>query len=255
MHKTFVGNSFRVIGKGFSSGIGFLSEFALPSLCINCGKTSHWRENPALCESCHDISWKKPRCERCGHFCHEREKKKTRCSYCRHITYPFRGISSLGPYRGWLRTAIVRYKFYQDPLCCRYLQGLLSSNMMPKEECVISYIPSHSSRLRERGSRVQHMKKLLNPLAKKSGYELRDLFTKKDTPLAQVDLSGDERRRAVQGTLWFSASDVPETVYLYDDVWTTGSTMREACRVLKEVGVKRILGRTLAASAYEETQE
>ena len=39
---------------------------------------------------------------------------------------------------------------------------------------------------------------------------------------------------------------VPERVVLVDDVFTTGATMQEAAKVLKQAGVKEVWGLALA---------
>jgi len=38
---------------------------------------------------------------------------------------------------------------------------------------------------------------------------------------------------------------LPLRVVLVDDLWTTGATMKECCRVLKKAGVQRVWGFTL----------
>ena len=43
---------------------------------------------------------------------------------------------------------------------------------------------------------------------------------------------------------------LPEEVILIDDVISTGSTAHECAKILKENGVKRVVGIFLASSAY-----
>jgi predicted amidophosphoribosyltransferase len=61
----------------------------------------------------------------------------------------------------------------------------------------------------------------------------------------QVGLSKEERKENVVGVFKVSSSGsfdaLPSTpVLLFDDVWTTGSTMLEAVRTLKHAGFKKI---------------
>lgn len=69
---------------------------------------------------------------------------------------------------------------------------------------------------------------------------------KKTTP--QVELSAEERRKNVVNTFAVSNTSLimGKTIFLLDDVKTTGATLEEAARVLKEAGVKRIWAITAA---------
>jgi len=39
---------------------------------------------------------------------------------------------------------------------------------------------------------------------------------------------------------------IPKNVVLVDDVWTTGATLQECCKVLKKAGVEKVWGFTIA---------
>lgn len=67
----------------------------------------------------------------------------------------------------------------------------------------------------------------------------------------QADLPvGSLRAANVRGAFSVASHQpIPEAVILVDDVFTTGSTMREAARVLAEAGVKRIYGFAVAMGA------
>jgi competence protein ComFC len=62
-------------------------------------------------------------------------------------------------------------------------------------------------------------------------------------------LSVGERRRNLQGVFSFNSkyklSSIPN-ILIFDDVFTTGSTLKEAAKVLKRVGVKKVWGLTIA---------
>lgn len=227
-----------------------ISTLALPHLCLHCQKPAPLANHPALCEECKDIHWRKSRCTRCGHPCHPDEVARPRCYRCKHIQLPFQSINSCGPYRAWLREAILQYKYTNDPLAKRYLircwQPLFEQ--LEKDNCVISFIPSHKKRLKERRSYQQHIYELLRELSSNSkNITLLPLLEKHKFEKAQVHLTGDDRRKAVEGTFsYIGPEPAPERVHLFDDVWTTGSTLREAARVLQSVGIKEISLHVLA---------
>lgn len=66
--------------------------------------------------------------------------------------------------------------------------------------------------------------------------------------LPQVELSGKEREENIKGAFWCRDENMVKnkTIFLVDDVFTTGSTMEEAARVLKEAGAKKVWGITVA---------
>ena len=76
-----------------------------------------------------------------------------------------------------------------------------------------------------------------------------DLLVRKVSGTPQVELKRGERIRAVKGAFFLNSSyqieAVREQVILFDDVWTTGSTLKEAAAVLKKGGYSKVLGLTL----------
>jgi ComF family protein len=76
------------------------------------------------------------------------------------------------------------------------------------------------------------------------------LFKIKETK-DQVELSEKERRKNVRGTFFVKNKEkiVGRNILLVDDVFTTGATMEEADRVLKEAGAKKIVGIVVAKAS------
>lgn len=79
------------------------------------------------------------------------------------------------------------------------------------------------------------------------------LFKIKET-LPQIELQGKERKENVKGI--FQARNkgliLNKKVLLIDDVYTTGSTLEECAKVLKEAGVKEIIGIVIARATPGE---
>ena len=73
------------------------------------------------------------------------------------------------------------------------------------------------------------------------------LIRKKET-LPQVDLEGKEREENIKGAFICLNQGVVQgrKIFLVDDIYTTGATMEEAARVLKEAGAKEIWGMVVA---------
>jgi len=225
-------------------------EWGVPSLCYHCEIPVNPSLPLPLCEECASISWNEPRCGRCGNRCHSSEVKGPRCFHCKNVSLPQKSLKSFGPYKNWLRTAIVKAKYAEDPICIHYLRTLVGKGWEEESSGMLTFIPSHSRRLKERKARCQHL-----PLFLKSARgvgEVETLLERVHFTRAQVHLRGDERRKSKDDFFKYVGPEpAPEEVILFDDVWTTGATARQAASTLKKAGVRKVHIRVLAMSAFE----
>lgn len=117
-----------------------------------------------------------------------------------------------------------------------------------KEKCLIIPIPSHlkKEKLRNFNPPTEIAKSL--SLLLKIPLETNILLkTRQTTP--QINLSKKERENNVKNVFMVrdkNNSLINKTVFLVDDVFTTGSTLQEAARVLKNAGAKKVIGMTVA---------
>jgi len=238
--------SWKALSEGLWQVVSQVVEWGIPSLCYHCEEPVDPGLRMPLCCKCEDIGWKEPRCRRCASRCHPSEAKGPRCFHCKDVSYPQKSLQSLGPYQDWLRYAILRAKYAEDPVCTRYLRGLLAA--WPDEaKGVLTYIPSHPKRLKERKARGQHLARILGRGAVWGQPEC--LLERVHYTKAQVYLRGDERRKSAQKFFRYIGPEVaPKEVILFDDVWTTGATARQAASTLREAGVKKVHIRVLAIS-------
>ncbi len=108
-------------------------------------------------------------------------------------------------------------------------------------------IPSTKKRLKWRGfNQAEEIGKELAIFLKIS--LLNNVLAKiKETP-PQVELSDEERKENIEGAFIVRNEELIKNrkILLVDDVYTTGSTMEEAARVLKGAGAKEISGIVVA---------
>jgi ComF family protein len=103
-------------------------------------------------------------------------------------------------------------------------------------------VPLHPARLRERG--FNQALELARPLGRRLAVPVAPRLIRRITPTRpQQGLRGRERRHNV-GTRSRRhpglSADPPRSVALVDDVMTTGSTVGEIARLLRQAGVERV---------------
>jgi len=176
---------------------------------------------------------------------------------CRRL-FGLDGLTSIFTYKGVIERAIkkLKYKFVSD-LASDLVELFLSfcgedkvfSDFCRQEEVVLVPIPLHSRRLRWRGFNQAEL--LGGLIAKNLGIKFGpDLLLRIKDTKPQVELDKKSRRQNIRHAfvlnknLKFKIKNL--RFILFDDVWTSGATLREAGKVLKRNGARKVWGLTLA---------
>lgn len=189
--------------------------FLLPLL------TSHWlHAHCTLCDRPLTLSWQRLLCDYC--------KKTLPWHYAPGIAFHYDT-----PIKHWL-TAL---KFKQQTDYARFLAELFITRVATRRQwpdCIIP-IPLHRQRLCQRGfnqsieiaKHIARTKKI--PL-------LRNALTriKKTTP--QTELSAHDRLHNLTGAFTYRPRKQYKHIVLFDDVITTGSTMKAAIEAIQATG-------------------
>lgn len=209
-------------------------DLIFPKSCLSCGKGGVY-----VCTDClSQVRLLKPACPYCEKasidgFTHTKCKKK----------FGLNGLVSVWDYEGVVRKSIMslKYKYSTEvgkELARLFVDRLKSSRMdklLPFNSCLIP-IPLHWHRENVRGfNQSEEIGKLI---AAEMGWGFSpDLIVKKKPTTPQATLSVDERKQNLQGVFAISSHNssftIPNSVILFDDVFTTGSTLKEAAKVLK----------------------
>ena len=155
------------------------------------------------------------------------------------------------PYEGAVRKAVHAFKFRGRQSSARPLARLMAHALRTRMDApfdVITHVPTNERNLRRRG--YDHAELLARELAGFTGKPAVPLLKKTRRTEAMFGLKPAERRANVLGAFVFCGDPAlvrGKTVLLADDVLTTGATMSECARVLREAGAARVYGVAAAA--------
>ncbi len=248
------------MNKFFACAKIFLLELFFPQFCINCGKEGFY-----LCQDCFSLI-DFPENLYCP-FCYPPRISllgKT-CNRCRKKGKKLKGLIFAAPYQNFIiRKIIGRFKYepYVKDLA-KILADLIIHQLKTVEKLpslfkkhnrklspanfILVPLPLTKRKQRKRGfNQAQEIAKELSNFLKIP--VANNVLLKIKETLPQVALSKEERIKNVKGAFFCKKSDKVKgkTIFLVDDVFTTGSTMEECARLLKEAGAKEIWGITAA---------
>lgn len=212
-------------------------NFLLPQVCVLCQEKSHER----LCANCKKILPKiNCCCKRCGR---ELPQPAEICGTCLRETPPFSRTVAPFHYAAPMDRFIIALKFNRQLIYAKLLGDLLAEDLIKYYEknpkpAVIIPVPLHAERLCERG--YNQALEIAKPIAKALKIPVERYSCKRiKNTAAQTGLSAKERRQNVKQAFAVNHK-ISEHVAVIDDVITTGSTITEFCKVLRQAGANKI---------------
>jgi ComF family protein len=114
------------------------------------------------------------------------------------------------------------------------------------ENIIITNIPLHKKKKRQRG--FDQTEVLAKNLSKKINVPYLNLLKRNKFTKAQAQLSKAERQKNVSDAFVVNNInfETNKTIILIDDVATTGATLNQAAKVLRDNGFDKIIALTLA---------
>jgi ComF family protein len=223
-----------------------LIDILFPKECLQCGRVGHY-----ICNNCLDrihltkqvcIECEKPAIDGMTHInCLKRDSLK--------------GAISIWNYEGIIRKALIKLKYnfaykvaeeFAD-ITVKYLRANFTA--LPKKALLLP-VPLHIKRQRWRGfNQSAEMGELI---AEKMGWKYcPDLVIRTKSTRPQMSLSEKERLKNVLGIFSINPLHQPlitnyRSLILFDDVRTTGTTLKEIGKVLKKSGAGEIWGLTIS---------
>ena len=221
-------------------------DFVFPKTCLECKKEGKY--------VCLDCVAKVPVLKSVCPYCEKPSIDGLTHVKCQR-KYGLDGLTSIWDYEGVIRKAILALKFKYSTEVGKELANLYAQYLVTGSDPVnraknmtLIPIPLHWHRENVRGfNQSEEIGKLV---AKEMGWGfVPDLLIKKKSTTSQVQLSVEKRKENLQGVFAVNPNYVLSTVHsvlLFDDVFTTGSTLKEAAKVLKHAGVEKVWGLTIA---------
>lgn len=234
-----------------------IADTVFPPICVACGDVLNNDMESFFCSGCFSkIGFSKsPICSCCGLPFINYKGENHLCSDCISREQYFSAARSVGRYETPLRDAIHLFK-YKGKIAVgkalgRLMAGFEYDSFNMRDYSLIMPVPLHQKRLRERGFNQSVV--LASEVAVRHHINL-DFMTLKRMVYTepQVNLGRKERDSNVNGAFSITSSEGVngERIILIDDVYTTGSTVRECARVLLENGAADVAVLTLARAVF-----
>ena len=225
-----------------------------PASCQVCGKKSK-SPNQYLCKECVQKIKKRqpPFCIKCGHKLKTASYKEDLCPDCKKKTPYFDQAASIFYYDGVFKKLVHDFKYKKNTSLvtefAEFIISFMDKHNIAKETDLVLSIPMHPLRLLKREINPSNI--LARNVAKKLNLPYSEnLLKKTKNTLPQSQLNRSERIENIKNSFSLKKSAEPylkhKNILFVDDLFTTGSTVNECSRILKEKSVKRIEVITLA---------
>ena len=215
-----------------------LLDALFPPRCAACDELLPARERPSrpleLCAVCEvSVEPVGPACARCGLPGDAVEA----CPFCEADPPAFDGATAAWLYGGAAVDLLHRFKYEHRPHYAAPLGELLSRLALPEAD-LVTHVPLHAARRRERS--YDQALYLAQALARSRGLPCESLLLRVRSTGRQVGRSREERRRNVAGAFSAARPVRARSVWLVDDVLTTGATVEACAQALADAGACRV---------------
>ena len=210
-----------------------------PKKCPFCGKIF----SGGICEECRKkLPWiEEPICKRCGKPIQSEVKEY--CYDCSRRKHYFNEGRALLVHKKPVTDVVYALK-YKDKriygeILAKEMAKAYSGYMRARRADLIVPIPLHKSRRRKRGYNQAEI--LAGVISKETGipYDKDVLFRVKKT-VAQKEYGNRQRYKNIRGAFIAKKDMTGKNIFLIDDIYTTGSTLDEASKILTKAGALNV---------------
>lgn len=243
-------------------------DFLFPRSCLGCRSSGEY-----ICSSC--LGKLRPLKQICT-MCERPSVDGMTHIKCRR-PWGLDGMVFLWPYGGIVRKAILGLKYKYAKEIAKELAGHIVEYLQKRKVALpmkSALVPVPLYWFRENWRGFNQVEEVGNLISERVGWQFcPDILVRKESRRPQTELKRDERRKNIRGVFALNPNyklqitnyppgHSPEhssfwngvrpsraggqSLILFDDVWTTGSTLKEAAKVLKRAGAREVWGLTIA---------
>ena len=222
-------------------------DLFFPAVCFRCGQKL---AGSFLCEGCRQKIdfFTPPLCRLCSKPL--KENTNPLCGSCRGKKPPYSYLISITVYKEPMASLIHDFKYRH----CDWLDGFLSELMIehlmrldfdPKNYDIATAVPMHYLKLKERGYNQASL--LARKIANHFKITFRDdIIYQTRYRKPQATLTEKERKKNIENSFMAKTDSKGKSILLVDDIFTTGSTIKECSHALKKEGARDITVMTLS---------
>jgi ComF family protein len=249
-------NYFELAARVGKAGFEGLNHLLWPAVCNSCSASIAETQN-GLCRTCWDellACVGGDYCDRCGRDASKYASIGLGCANCQDKELYFDRIARGGLYDGSLRNMILAFKFNDRTELDSQLGFMVNSALQgcgfSDEIDLFVPVPLHWRRRLERGYNQSMI--LCKGIEAAKGGISDDLVRARYTQ-RQWNLSPAKRKRNVAGAFAVRKGHdfAGRTICLVDDITTSGATLNECAKTLKEAGAEKVFA-VVAAVAMQD---
>ncbi|MBW3697636.1 ComF family protein [Vibrio sp. T187] len=186
------------------------------------------------CSHCLELFSNTPRCQRCGLATITQVEQ---CGQCLSKPPAWHRLYCVSDYQFPASNYVHQVKYSKKFWYARDLAQLLAPKIEDPAPLITS-VPLHWTRYLNRGFNQSAL--ITKYLAKELGTTHHRLFTRRRATPSQQGLTKQQRAQNLKNAFDLHYLPSQSHIAIVDDVVTTGSTVQHLCKLLLEVGVKRI---------------
>ena len=230
-------------------------ELLYPYRCPLCTQIVPDRKR-LICRECsRKLPWiREPFCRICGKPL--ADDRREYCRDCMNISHRFEEGRCVFLYEGELRQSVVRMKFENHREYIRFYAASMAEYaeefLKKVRPQLLIPVPMNRKKVRERG--FDQCQLLGEQLGRLCGLPVEKSLVKRIRyTLPQKGLDIRQRRDNLRGAFSVAGTfEKPVRILLIDDIYTTGSTMDEMSRVLKDAGAGEVFFLALCTGKGKE---
>ena len=215
-----------------------LSSWLLPASCVLCGASG--ADFCAACLADLDAPLASS-CHQCGLSLPD-ITPAARCGACLREAPVFERTLMAALYRPPFDQLVLALKFHAQlafaPMFAELLARRVRHHQLPRPDLILP-VPLSVERLAERG--FNQAMEIARPLARRLGVPVRDAAVRLRHTPPQASLPVEERQHNIRNAFHIPVELSGQVVAVVDDVMTTGATLNDMARALKQAGARSVV--------------